>query len=79
MAKKLSVKQRNESLKKLNGWKKTRGKDSIEKDFIFNDFHIASRSATRSSIHFSISSDTHATALGPSLIGAGKVPSAIFS
>ena len=41
MAKKLSVKQRNESLKKLNGWKKTRGKDSIEKDFIFNDFQSA--------------------------------------
>ena len=41
MTKKLSVKQRNESLKKLNGWKKTRGKDSIEKDFIFNDFQSA--------------------------------------
>ena len=41
MSKKLSVKERNESLKKLNGWKKTRGKDSIEKDFIFNDFQSA--------------------------------------
>ncbi len=41
MAKKISVKQRNESLKKLNGWKKTRGKDSIEKDFIFKDFQSA--------------------------------------
>ena len=40
MTKKLSVKQRNESLKKLNGWKKTRGKDSIEKDFIFNDEYV---------------------------------------
>ena len=41
MAKKISVKQRNESLKKLDGWKKTRGKDSIEKDFIFKDFQSA--------------------------------------
>ena len=38
MAKKLSVKQRNESLKKLNGWKKTRGKDSIEKDLFLMIF-----------------------------------------
>ena len=41
MAKKISVKQRNESLKKLDGWKKTRGKDSVEKDFIFKDFQSA--------------------------------------
>jgi 4a-hydroxytetrahydrobiopterin dehydratase len=41
MAKKISVNQRNESLKKLNGWKKTKGKDSIEKDFIFKDFQSA--------------------------------------
>ena len=41
MVKKISVKQRNESLRKLNGWKKTRGKDSIEKDFIFKDFQSA--------------------------------------
>ena len=50
MAKKLSVKQRNESLKKLNGWKKTRGKDSIEKDFIFNDFQSAFSWMTKNGI-----------------------------
>ena len=38
MANKLSVKTRNESLLKLGGWKKTRGRDSIEKEFIFKDF-----------------------------------------
>ena len=38
MANKLSVKTRTESLLKLRGWKKTRGRDSIEKEFIFKDF-----------------------------------------
>tara|TARA_B100000767_G_scaffold158031_1_gene148482 strand:- start:466 stop:762 length:297 start_codon:yes stop_codon:yes gene_type:complete len=38
MTNKLSVKTRNESLLKLKGWKKTRGRDSIEKEFIFKDF-----------------------------------------
>jgi|TARA_S200000501_G_scaffold172689_1_gene162670 4a-hydroxytetrahydrobiopterin dehydratase len=41
MSKKLSTKIRNESLKKLNGWKKTRGKDCIEKEFLFKDFQSA--------------------------------------
>ena len=41
MNKKLSTKIRNESLKKLNGWKKTRGKDCIEKEFLFKDFQSA--------------------------------------
>ena len=41
MSKKLSKKIRNESLKKLNGWKKTRGKDCIEKEFLFKDFQSA--------------------------------------
>ena len=41
MSKKLSTKIRNESLKKLNRWKKTRGKDCIEKEFLFKDFQSA--------------------------------------
>ena len=41
MSKKLSTKIRNESLKKLNGWKKTRGKNCIEKEFLFKDFQSA--------------------------------------
>lgn len=41
MSEKLSTKIRNESLKKLNGWKKTRGKDCIEKEFLFKDFQSA--------------------------------------
>ena len=41
MSKKLSTKIRKESLKKLNGWKKTRGKDCIEKEFLFKDFQSA--------------------------------------
>ena len=41
MSEKLSTKIRNESLKKLNGCKKTRGKDCIEKEFLFKDFQSA--------------------------------------
>ena len=41
MSEKLSTKIRNESLKKLKGWKKTRGKDCIEKEFLFKDFQSA--------------------------------------
>ena len=41
MSKKLSTKIRNESLKKLTGWKKTRGNDCIEKEFLFKDFQSA--------------------------------------
>jgi len=37
MSEKLSTKKRNENLNKLHGWKKTRGRDSIEKEFIFKD------------------------------------------
>ena len=47
MSKKLSPKKRNENLNKLNGWKKTRGKDSIEKEFIFKDFQSAFAWMTR--------------------------------
>ena len=41
MSEKLSPKKRNENLNKLHGWKKTRGRDCIEKEFIFKDFQSA--------------------------------------
>ena len=41
MAKKLESKERNKILKTLKYWKKTRGRDSIEKNFIFKDFTSA--------------------------------------
>ena len=41
MSKKLSPNTRNESMKKLKEWKKTRGRDSIEKEFIFSDIEIS--------------------------------------
>ena len=47
MSEKLSSKKRNENLNKLQGWKKTRGKDSIEKEFIFKDFQSAFAWMTR--------------------------------
>ena len=47
MSEKLSPKKRNENLNKLQGWKKTRGKDSIEKEFIFKDFQSAFAWMTR--------------------------------
>ena len=47
MLEKLSSKKRNENLNKLQGWKKTRGKDSIEKEFIFKDFQSAFAWMTR--------------------------------
>ncbi|MDG1152893.1 MAG: 4a-hydroxytetrahydrobiopterin dehydratase [Hyphomicrobiales bacterium] len=47
MSEKLSPKKRNENLNKLHGWKKTRGKDSIEKEFIFKDFQSAFAWMTR--------------------------------
>ena len=47
MSEKLSPKKRNENLNKLHGWKKTRGRDSIEKEFIFKDFKSAFAWMTR--------------------------------
>lgn len=47
MSKKLSPNTRNESMKKLKEWKKTRGRDSIEKEFIFSDFQAAFSWMTR--------------------------------
>ena len=47
MSEKLSTKKRNENLNKLHGWKKTRGRDYIEKEFIFKDFQSAFAWMTR--------------------------------
>ena len=41
MAEKLESKERNKILKTLKDWKKTRGRDSIEKNYIFKDFTSA--------------------------------------
>ena len=41
MITKLPSKRRQETLKTLKGWKKSRGKNAIEKDFIFKDFKTA--------------------------------------
>ena len=41
MITKLPTKRRQEALKTLKGWKKSRGKNAIEKDFIFKDFKTA--------------------------------------
>ena len=41
MITKLPTKRRQEALKTLKGWKKSRGKNAIEKDFIFKDFQTA--------------------------------------
>ena len=41
MTTKLSTKKRQEALKTLRGWKKTKGRNAIEKDFIFKDFKVA--------------------------------------
>ncbi|MEE3295104.1 MAG: 4a-hydroxytetrahydrobiopterin dehydratase [Pseudomonadota bacterium] len=41
MATKLPTKRRQEALRTLRGWKKSRGKNAIEKDFIFKDFKSA--------------------------------------
>ena len=38
MAKKLGNKERAKAIKTLKGWKKTRGRDAIEKNFVFKDF-----------------------------------------
>ena len=47
MAKKLESKERNKILKTLKDWKKTRGRDSIEKNYIFEDFTSAFSWMTR--------------------------------
>ena len=47
MAKKLESKERNKILKTLKDWKKTRGRDSIEKNYIFKDFTSAFSWMTR--------------------------------
>ena len=41
MAKKLGNKERAKAIKTLKGWKKTRGRDAIEKNFVFKDFFSA--------------------------------------
>tara|TARA_B100001179_G_scaffold130216_1_gene93388 strand:+ start:1033 stop:1320 length:288 start_codon:yes stop_codon:yes gene_type:complete len=41
MITKLPTKRRQEALRTLKGWKKSRGKNAIEKDFIFKDFKSA--------------------------------------
>jgi len=41
MRKKLTVSEVNKSLGKLQDWEKSKGRDSIEKEFIFKDFQIA--------------------------------------
>ena len=47
MAEKLESKERNKILKTLKDWKKTRGRDSIEKNYIFEDFTSAFSWMTR--------------------------------
>ena len=47
MAEKLESKERNKILKTLKDWKKTRGRDSIEKNYIFKDFTSAFSWMTR--------------------------------
>ena len=47
MAKKLESKERNKILKTLKDWKKTRGRSSIEKNYIFKDFTSAFSWMTR--------------------------------
>ena len=41
MAVKLKTAQRVAALKQLDGWKKVRGREAIEKTFVFNDFNEA--------------------------------------
>jgi 4a-hydroxytetrahydrobiopterin dehydratase len=41
MTTKLSTRKRQEALKTLRGWKKTKGRNAIEKNFIFKDFKTA--------------------------------------
>ena len=41
MAEKLTGDARKKALAKLKGWKKVRGRDAIEKSFVFKDFNDA--------------------------------------
>ena len=41
MATKLPAKEKSKIIKTLKGWKKTRGRDSIEKNYAFKDFASA--------------------------------------
>ena len=41
MATKLPTKEKSKIIKALKGWKKTRGRDSIEKNYVFKDFASA--------------------------------------
>lgn len=41
MAEKLTGDARKKALAKLKGWKKVRGRDAIEKSFVFKDFNEA--------------------------------------
>ena len=50
MAKKLGNKERAKAIKTLKGWKKTRGRDAIEKSFVFKDFITAFSWMTRISL-----------------------------
>ena len=50
MATKINTKERNKLLKRLKGWKKTRGRDAIEKSFVFKDFITAFGWMTRISL-----------------------------
>ena len=50
MATKINTKERNKLLKRLKGWKKTRGRDAIEKSFVFKDFITAFSWMTRISL-----------------------------
>ncbi|MEC7830365.1 MAG: 4a-hydroxytetrahydrobiopterin dehydratase [Pseudomonadota bacterium] len=50
MAKKLGNKERSEAIKSLKDWKKTKGRDAIEKNFVFRDFAGAFSWMTRISL-----------------------------
>lgn len=47
MAEKLSSADKKSALAKLNGWKKTSGRDAISKRFVFADFNAAFAWMTR--------------------------------
>lgn len=41
MVEKLSAKEKTAALAKLKGWKKVKGREAIEKQFVFADFNAA--------------------------------------
>lgn len=41
MAEKLTAKEKTAALAKLKGWKKLRGRDAIQKQYVFADFNAA--------------------------------------